>query len=810
MRLPGLPPLDVFSFWVGFAAAALLALLLYRSRDNLIAARQAALARVRRVVDKLTSGTERWFREEVLQAAQTQHVAGALFALDDVLLPPRVLAPAPPFDPNDPPLETDINAIIPIIPDLADLAATYRASRLSVEEALAGGGHLLILGEPGTGKSTLLAHLASRAARSDATLLPDDPTPIYVHAADFQFQPDAAGDPLQPLIAAAQVRASALIASRLPRHLRGRLRDHKCLILLDGLDEVPLSQVGMAAAWVKSLLDKHKQHRLVAAAGASGFGPLIEARLAPVWMAPWNADDCRALIGKWGGAWDAHVRSRRRSPTSTDTDPLLIMGWLGGDNQGRTILQLTLKIWAAFNGDSQGKRAVDWARSYVLRHGIKPAGEKALGKLALRLLAYEDGASLTRPDALAVFDAELLGPGGRPLLDSDNFLDDLLDRGLLVRRGNGIAFSHRDILACCAAMSMAADPEAAAPGTSAAWSHSLIYLAAIADVTALVARRLGNAPDLTHTDLLSCAGWLRDAPGDVRWRAEVLRRLSQVIRDTRWPEALRERVLAGFVASGDTSVSALFKHMLNASDPFARRLGALGLGAVRDATATVQLASHLTDEYLDVRWAAALALSVLNTDQAVEALGKGLLLGDDHLRQACAQALARHEEEGHPALREALAHEDLSVRRAAVVGLASINADWVAPLLETALRSEGQWLVQVSIQSALERLKDPAVRAPRPVEPPEAHGWLLAWAAEQGVGVPPGRPALEVLFRALREADEPIRRAAAELLGRLGNAAAARELYPLLSDPAPELRAVAFRALAHISAASGARLAPPA
>ncbi len=57
MRLPTLPDIDSFSFWLGFAAAALIVVLLYRFRRPLLAGRQMVYDRLRGLRETLTSGT---------------------------------------------------------------------------------------------------------------------------------------------------------------------------------------------------------------------------------------------------------------------------------------------------------------------------------------------------------------------------------------------------------------------------------------------------------------------------------------------------------------------------------------------------------------------------------------------------------------------------------------------------------------------------------------------------------------------------------------------------------------------------------
>jgi HEAT repeat protein len=205
---------------------------------------------------------------------------------------------------------------------------------------------------------------------------------------------------------------------------------------------------------------------------------------------------------------------------------------------------------------------------------------------------------------------------------------------------------------------------------------------------------------------------------------------------------------------------------------------------------------------VEVRWAAALALGVMSHASAIEELAKGLLRGDDHVRRACAEGLARQPEEGHPVLQEAIMHPDLNVRRAAVYGLFATGTDWALALLEDLQHREQEYFVRSAVQDVLGQWHDPASRAPRPFAPPDQQGWLIAWAAERGSGVPPGRGAIETLHHALLEGDAAARRAAAAALGRLADPAGARDLYPLLHETDPALRESAFEALAFISAAA--------
>ncbi|HEY0699021.1 MAG TPA: NACHT domain-containing protein [Micromonospora sp.] len=129
-------------------------------------------------------------------------------------------------------------------PDAAQLApqlaAPAEAERMAVLDAVRTTRHLLVFGDPGGGKTTLLRYLALRHAQARATGDTVDSAdalfPIYLRIGDFARSP---------------LRHNG-ISAFLPSYLRGhecstpgladllerRLRTGDCLVLLDGLDEI--------------------------------------------------------------------------------------------------------------------------------------------------------------------------------------------------------------------------------------------------------------------------------------------------------------------------------------------------------------------------------------------------------------------------------------------------------------------------------------------------------------------------------------------------------------------------------------------
>jgi len=99
-------------------------------------------------------------------------------------------------------------------------------------------------------------------------------------------------------------------------------------------------------------------------------------------------------------------------------------------------------------------------------------------------------------------------------------------------------------------------------------------------------------------------------------------------------------------------------------------------------------------------------------------------------------------------------------------------------------------------------------RLPRPIPALTETAWLTAFAAEQGIGVAPGKPAYDLLYRALNEGTEEQCQAAMYYLSGRGDEDAVRPLYQIYFTSLGELRDMAYTALWYLTA-TGVSLPPP-
>jgi HEAT repeat protein len=222
----------------------------------------------------------------------------------------------------------------------------------------------------------------------------------------------------------------------------------------------------------------------------------------------------------------------------------------------------------------------------------------------------------------------------------------------------------------------------------------------------------------------------------------------------------------------------------------------LGIGGVRDNEAIDKLtAITKSDQDIRVRQAACLGLAAIGLEEALESLGESLLRGEEAVRVAAAEALAIHPDEGYEMIKEAATLDELLTRRAAVFGLARVPEKWAAELLQTMQLEDQQWVVRGAAAEALEKRQSPPFRIDPPPEEISQIPWLMSFASRAGLGLAPGRAALEMLRRALNQGNPDEQIAALQTMGWVARGELDLELKKALTSSEPHLRDAAYEAL---------------
>jgi hypothetical protein len=822
--------LEGLSFWIGFAAATVFWFLITRLapyvKQAFISMKESAQA----ARQNLQTGAEQRLRASTLKHVQSLHLASPLFALDEILITPHLMAPPVLLVPNqEPPLDYVTENLIAYMPDFPELAAAYNGHTIPVLEALKGEANLVITGHPGSGKTTALAYLATLLARRDDAL--DDlkyHVPLFLHANELVLPLDEETNLLTPIIDALMARSSKLGQSRLPEAINTAFNEERAMLLIDGLDEVAQESAENISDYLYFILEDYPQTRIVTAASPYFVDGLLSLGLIPIPMAAWSQRQQAEFIQQWSNLWQQFVQ-----PSTTDEedkngraiDPIFLNGWLLGNNAVLTPLEFTLKVWSAYAGDSRGPKGTDAIEAYLRRMSVGiPKVRSALEHLAVQMVLTMRS-SFTQAEAQAWtsgFDSDTVEGAGLSMTSETEekpqtreitiprVLSDLTRNGLLIAQSsNHLTFVHPTIASYLAGSSLAFSGQSNAILTQENWPikyNTIHYLATQSDLSSEIVNLFTDTEDPLNSGALIAGRWLRDIPIDAVWRKTILQHLTNMLQQEPLPMGFRTRVLACLAAANDPGIGTMFRHLLKSPTNSVCHLAALGCGFLRDSQAVTEL-SRMASDATKLGQAACLALVNIGTKPAIEEAAAIFLHGEEALRRVISEGFAFNTFDGHPILKEASTMEDLLVRRTSIHGLRLINQSWAVEILDNMQIEDAQWVVKNAAGQAMEEINDIDPYIPRPLNPLENTTWLIEFAGERGMGVS-GDQANEMLLRALREGSPDQTLAALDYYRLTGNDSIFPAIYHLLYGSDTDIIEAAYETLWQLKG-TGAQIPSP-
>jgi len=814
-----LPSIDMISFWIGAAVASVVWWVFFLARPLFTQIFNSIREKNKERQLQASAGIEGTHRKMVFRQTQGMHMAASLFALDEIAEPSRLLAPRPFIQPGVPLQRTDaVEESVPYLRAWPELAAVYRAPTFTIPQALSGGMNLMIVGQPGAGKTVALAHLASQIVnRAPEVESLHENIPFLVHAADLGLplaNTQKPRDLLEPIIRQIAEKSSVFEAGRMPDFVEYTFQSGRALFLLDGVDELPQAGIQEVAAYLRLLVKAFPKARIITTAGpefADGIPNLAFAALA---LMPWDASQQRRFLQRWADLWQRYVAVEAWAQTSAGAvDSVLLNRWLESDNFGLTPLEFTLKIWAAYAGDARGARPIDaidahlrrlmpvgapiealrvigaqaslkgisvfdsksareWTKSFepaeVTGEGAVPEEAVAAGDAGAEAMSFEIGHAAGEPALDPAKDGKKVPKKGAQAGARPSLIGQLAANGILsAHTGNHMRFAHLVFMGFLAGKGLSGAGMVETLLNQPSWSGQTVvmrYIAAFGDASAFVNGLLAMDDPLLQRPSLLAARLLRDAPRNAPWRASLMAKMVEILQNEEYPVGLRGQIVAAFATSGDPNIAALFRQLLLTHSSTLRQLGALGAGAVADAKSVDALVAAVGQSSGPVRQAACLALVQIGSGPALEGVAMALLRGDEQLRVAAAEALANHPTDGHEALREGISSQDILVRRAIVYGLARVNEPWATELLENAQINDEQWVVRNAAVELLGARQEADLRIQRRLTAPSETPWLIEFAGKHGQGITPGVPATDILLLAFKDQNPDLRSAALQYL----------------------------------------------
>ncbi|MER6078649.1 NACHT domain-containing protein [Streptomyces sp. NPDC001833] len=325
------------------------------------------------------------------------------------------------------------------------------------------GACLALIGAPGTGKTTLLKHLALRLAdRSHGRgERPRRDLPVLLYLRDHAEAITADASLTLPQVIAASV--GGLEPPEPEGWFEEQLRDGRCLVLLDGLDEVAREEDRRhVSAWAERQIERYERSDFVLTSRPHGYrtAPLNRARVLQVRR--FTGEQISRFLHGWyrtierlsTGVHDAGVENRAAAEAEDLIRRLRDRSMLY-DLAANPLLLTMIANVHRYRGALPGSRAelyaeicqvLLWRRAEA--KNVATVADEVPGakkEVVLRELAYTMMAE-GRRDIAAGQAAELLAPALARVAATtapDAFLASVVTSGLLVEREHGLyAFAH--------------------------------------------------------------------------------------------------------------------------------------------------------------------------------------------------------------------------------------------------------------------------------------------------------------------------------------------------------------------------------
>ncbi|MEN9564003.1 MAG: hypothetical protein RIR73_2247 [Chloroflexota bacterium] len=832
--------IDPISFLAGFASATVIWFLISRARPLFNEIRQSLKEQREQAQTRKSSSVEENHRRLTLRRAQGMHIAAQLFALDEILQEPKVLTPPAPVEPGVPSrFEDVVTQTLPYLPAWPEIAAIYQPHMLTLPQALAGDTNIVIIGQPGTGKTVALAHLASLAAnRSEALGALQEHVPFHFHVADLNLPASDPKNILNVIVNAASENAPIFDVNKIPSFVQSVFKSGQALLLVDGYDEVTPDEQVLVSDFFKLLLQAHPNIRIVTTGAPEYLDGLISLGFIPLTLSTWTEQNNKQFVEQWGDLWAHTVAMEAWAQTGPEqTDPLLINSWLGSESLNLSPFELTLKIWGAYAGDSLGPHVLEAIATHIRRLAPANTPLAALETLAMQVTTsatpiFDPRKAREWVKSFEVVETPAEGESSESLegeaqenskakkgkkvekvsTPTSGLLGKMVTSGLLVSYSNNrMRFTHPVITGYLAGRAMATYNAEETLLNQPDWSGKYLtmrFIAAQGDASRLVQALLEFSRLPMHRPLFAAARWLRDAPRNAPWRGKMFGTLAAIFQMEGLPLSLRAQAMAAFVYSNDPSAATLFRQFAISNSFELAHLAILGVGAVRDGKSLKILEGALNAPSLSVKRAACMALAAINSDESLEIAAQALLNGEEDIRRAAGEALANDPKEGHAMLRDGITINDILLRRAVIYGLGRVGEQWATDLLKKVQIEDEQWVVRNAATEVLDMRNRIDAFSPMLLKAPHETPWLIEFAAKKGVGISPGVPATDILLMALKDEMPEVRLAALPFLKFTPQDVVLKQLYEAMYKDDSELREATFQVLWELGAA-GVKLPHP-
>ena len=721
-----LPKIDLISFLFGFACATILWLVLFRLSKLLPKLKQNAAENRRRQELLKNINREHNIRLFTLRKAQMKHLASSLFPLEKVLIEPAVIASPDCLvgNPEDN-QELEFLSILPNTPETPELATDFPAPLISMGTLVNSYSFVCISGNPGSGKSTALAALASSLAKDEAKDLP-----IWLEGHDLLNLEMTASEKIMELLSA---NVKGLSSKTLEDILLQAVKSSKLVLFIDSLDELDKTDFDKVVDRIKELQSSLPGIKVITTSGTFYSGKLQEMGFVQFALSPWSKSQRSNFITKWV----ASFLDTMNSNSDLEAQKMRISrihNWMRQDETYANPFDLTLKVWLSLSNAIQSSQSVKLYEAYlslISDHSVSPYGFNAISEFSSK----SDSEILTKEILATILNSrsDYLIRNESKNANSKNIADLLVSNGLFFELSDAtLRFSNVVIPGYLKSQS-ASDTSLPSLQESIASAQHFSYLVQKAsnfsEISSFVNFLEQNDLPLLRNFLIGMKWLSFTNPGETL-RTEIFKRSARLLQDRDLPFGLRSQILFSLAETQDSSILSLLTILKENRDPVVRQLAAIGFGMYSDEKAISGLNDLADDEIASIQNSAVIALGKIWSIPAQDALVNVIFTADEPIRASACEILSMHQPDGHSMLKEIMATDNYLARKAAIAGLCRINEPWVHDTLEKASVEDTQWVVRDAAIFALEHLGEEKSLIPQKWLPVHENPWTLEKAEE--------------------------------------------------------------------------------
>ena len=375
------PHIDLFSFIAGLVLGAILYIVFVRLLKlfKQIRATRLKTKEKTQTVSKVKLIDR--YKLDLLKRAQSDHLLGPLFPLSEIFVSVPLIYPYPYIDPKSKIQDSiEASSLLPFVSDTPEFYETIPFRSKSLLSAIMDHRLLLIQGQIGAGKTTIINNAISTILENkmpSSVLIGS--TPIYAHYSEIDLTSSVRDDPLQVLYEISQFRALNTSKSGLESTFLPLISEGNAILFLDGLDEAAPSFISEFTLWLESLIKAFPLLKIVLAVNPVFIDGLSRIGFVSYLISPVNLGIRKELHNKLTFALR---KLQLFSPPSTTVVPISEDSWIR-QNEGYTdLFTLTLSLVAdlSLSGTAQGRSLL--LRSFIDRFCSDTSQFERLSRIA--------------------------------------------------------------------------------------------------------------------------------------------------------------------------------------------------------------------------------------------------------------------------------------------------------------------------------------------------------------------------------------------------------------------------------------------